>query len=546
MGKRNYNFKKVYKYLSIFLITTFIFSFVTAGAYTDQSVIDQVRSVLKSNYVDALPDSVLNLPTVDEIINEINKTDTHTTYFTADTFTDFTNSINNTFTGIGVQIEMVPEGVQILTVFDGSPAEGAGMKPGDIIVMADQHILAGLIDSTAVDYIKGPEGTTVKLKIKRGNEILSKDIVRKQINAPTVDNKILDSHIGYIAVTSFGTDTATKFGQALTSDESKKVDSYIVDLRYNGGGYLSTALDMAGYFIGNQLALITRSRVEGELKQYGVLHKSIINKPVIFLLNEYSASASEVLSGAVKDYNKAYFLGVQSYGKGSVQMPVTLSNNDVLKLTIEKFYSPKDKTIDKVGITPDLNVPDDVDSMRVAELILDTPKTIPSNKGYVKISVNNKTIISKLTRLEDPAYWTSYKQLINLSTTQGAISLGTDKGWTTVSKTKYKDIASMYYPTYKEQAKLTNMSINATFTVKFDARMLKSSLNSKNVELIDTLSGARVPVAFDTTKDKELKVSPNTPLIKGKEYCLVVNPAVKKSDNKTLGYGILDKITIQK
>lgn len=546
MKNNNFNFKKLYKHLSIVLVVIFLLSIITGGTYSSDSVIDQVRNILKANYVDELPDSVLNQPTVDGIIKEINKTDTHTEYFTASQYTDFQNSINNTFSGIGVQVEMVSDGVQIITVFDGSPAQEAKLKPGDVIMMADNHILSGAPQDVALGYIKGPEGTSVKLKVKRGNALLSFNITRKQINAPTVNGEILDKHIGYIQLVSFGEDTAAKFGEMVNKDESNKVDSYIVDLRYNGGGYLTTALDIAGYFIGNNLALITRSRQEGKLEQNAVPHNTIINKPVIFLINEYSASASEILSGAVKDYNKAYFIGVRSYGKGSVQSPQLLSNNDVLKYTIEKFFSPKDHTIDKVGITPEMNVPDDIDSMRVAELILDTPKLAKSNKGYVKISINSKTVISKISKLDSPLYWQSYKQLITLATTGGAISLGTDKGWTAVSKANLKDLANMYYPNYKIQSKINNVTTDSAITLKFNAKMLRSSLNSKNIELIDTSTGDRVPIALKVKTDKEVVAAPTQKFTMNKKYYLVVNPNTLKSDKKALGYGMLDEISTAK
>jgi carboxyl-terminal processing protease len=378
MRSINSKVKKVYKVLSVVLISILIFTFASAGKY-DDSVINEVRQLLKSSYVDELPDSTLNQPTVEKIIKEINKTDTHTEYFTAKEYGDFTSAVNQTYVGIGVAIEMVPEGVQVITVFDTSPAKDTDIKPGDVIMMADQHILGGLSSDAAVNLIKGPAGTKVTLKIKRGTELLTKVVSRRQINAPTVTGKILDNHIGYIDISSFGSDTAIKFGELLSDYEGKNVDSYIIDLRNNGGGYLDTALNIAGYFVGNQVALITKSKAEGEQKLNGVAHKILINKKVTFLINEYSASASEVLSGVVRDYNKANFIGLKSYGKGRVQWPATLSNKDVLKLTIEKFFSPKDITIDKVGITPNIVIPDQVDSMRVAELIFDSPKTIKSD-----------------------------------------------------------------------------------------------------------------------------------------------------------------------
>jgi carboxyl-terminal processing protease len=541
MGIKNMRIRKT---LAIVLSAVFILSFTFSGAYSDNSVLEQVRQLLRTQYVDELPDSVLNLPTVDEIIAEINKTDPHTKYFSAKDFTDFIDSIDNKFSGIGVQIEYVPEGVQIIAVFDGSPAKGAGMKAGDIIMMADSHILAGLPDNVAINYIKGLEGTSVNLKVKRGNELLNFDIVRKQISVPTVEGKILDNHIGYIRIVSFGADTATKFGEVLAEQQGKKADSYIIDLRNNGGGYLETALNIAGYFIGDNKALITKSKAEGEVEYPARNHKNVIDKPVIFLINEYSASASEVLSGAVKDYNKAYFLGVKSYGKGSVQITPQLENKDYLKMTIAKFYSPKGTEINKIGISPNMEVPDKVDSMKVAELILDSPKTITSTKGYVKVETNGKVATVNLARAIDQKFWPAYGQLIANATKQGKISIGNGngKGWTVASKSYTEDMAKLYFPSYKLISKLKNFELNGKIKVRFDAKLAKNSLSAKNTELIDSESGERIAIDFKEYKDKEVTVVPQKGLGKAKKYYLVVHPSLVKADKKVLGTGILKEL----
>ena len=542
MRLKNNRLKKMYKALSVILISILIFSFASAGKYTDDSIINEVRQILRTNYVDELPDSTLNQPTVEGIVKEINKTDTHTEYFTAKQYGEFTNAVNQTYVGIGVSIEMVPEGVQVITVFDTSPAKDGDIKSGDVIMMANQHLLGGLSSDAAVNLIKGPAGTKVNLRIKRENQLINKTLPRRQINAPTVTGEILDKHIGYIKISSFGGDTALKFGDLINDYETKKVDSYIIDVRNNGGGYLDAALNIAGYFVGDQVALITRSKAEGVKKLYGVAHKALINKKVTFLINQYSASASEVLSGVVRDYNKANFIGLKSYGKGSVQWPVALPDKTVLKLTIEKFFSPKDITIDKVGITPNIDVPNEVDSMRVAELIFDTPKTLKSNLGYVKINLKDNSAVLNVNRVEDPIYWQSYNQLISLAAKDGSVMLGTDKGWTTLTKDNLSDLPAMFYPGYKELPKKKSAALESKFTLSFDTNVLKSSLNDKNIELIDTSSGVRVPVVITVPNGKSVLVAPKNILKKGKTYFLVVNPKVIKTDNKPVGYGMINEI----
>lgn len=545
--KRMRTSKGFLRAVSCLTAVLFIGTFTGGAALKDDNVLSQVRGYLKAYYVDDLPASTLNLPTVNDIIKEINKTDPHTMYFTADKYASFTDSINNTFSGIGVQIEMVPLGVQILSVFDGSPAEGAKLQPGDIIMIAGSHVLAGLPDDVAVGYIKGPEGTSIRLKIKRGDSYYSVRIVRKKINAPTVTGKVLDNHIGYIDISSFGEDTGNKFGEILKADEDKKVDGYIVDLRNNGGGYLTTALDIAGYFVGNKLALITRGRIDGETKQNGVQHYFTVDKkPVIFLINEYSASASEILSGALRDYDKAYFLGVKSYGKGSVQMPVTLSNKDVLKMTIDKFFSPNGTTIDKVGITPNMVVPDTIDSMKVAELILDSPAKMTDTTGYFKITANGKTAIAKLSKVDTQDYWNSYKQLLSLAATGGTVQFGNGSSWVTPSAITMSDAATMYYPDYKVEKKETGVTTESAITINFNTTINKDSINSKNIELIDSASGSRSTLDIKSIADDSAVIAPKEKFKNNKMYYLVVNPGVQKSDKTNLGNGFIYELETTK
>lgn len=542
-----FKFREIYRILSLILILTFSFTLLTAGAYSDNSVINEVRQLLKTYYVDKLPDSVLNKSTIDDILKEINKTDTYTTYLTPKKYTNFMNSVNNKYIGIGLYIETVAEGVKVVSVIDGTPEKAAGIMAEDIIMMADNHILVGLTDDKAAEYIKGREGTTVKLRVKRGSDILNVDVIRKQIASSTISGEILDKHIGYIKIISFGEDSASSFAEKIKSFEENKVDSYIIDLRYNGGGLLDAALDIAGYFIGNNVALITKERINGEEKVRGKFHGMLINKPVVFLINKYSASASEVLVAAVKDYKKAYVIGTKSYGKGSVQLIAGLSNNDVLKFTTNKFYSPRSgKAIDQIGITPDLNVTDDIDSMRVAELILDSPNYLKDNRGYVKMTFNNKTVIVNINKMEQSLYWQSYKQLLSIATKNGNVMMGIQNGWNKVSKDYLKNIIKMYYPNYRQTAKLYSININCEFKIDFNLKIMENSITDENIELIDTLTGIRIPVGFRNTKDMEVIVTPKDSLKNGKTYYLVVHPKIMKSNNKPLGYGIINEIITAK
>jgi carboxyl-terminal processing protease len=318
------------------------------------AALDEGRYLIGNYYVEDTPDSIFLKDNLSDMVKELK--DPYSTYLTADQYKDFDNSVNNKFSGIGVNIEVVSEGVKILSVMDNSPAIEAQLKAGDIITEADGHPLAGLSSEVAVKYIRGEEGTFVGLKLKRGQDIILKRVERRAISMPTVVSKVLDKHIGYIALNSFGENTPEEFKSHLYKLIETKVDSFIVDLRYNPGGYTSAAFDISGYFIGSNPALMIETR-DG-LKEYknAIGHDYIIDKPVIFLINEYSASSSEILAAAVKDYKKALFIGGNTYGKGVAQSIFELSDGSYLKLTVYKFYSPKGKEINKVGVKPDLEV----------------------------------------------------------------------------------------------------------------------------------------------------------------------------------------------
>jgi carboxyl-terminal processing protease len=541
MGK-NDNMRKIYKLISLVLVSIIIIVFGFAGTYKGSNVINEVRQYLKSYYVDDLPDSILNQTSVEDIVASINKTDPYTQYLTVKKYNSMVDLINNNFLGIGIYIQIIPEGVKVVSVVDGSPEKAAGIMPGDIIIMAENHLLANVTSDSAVTYIKGTENEIVKLKILRDSKILDIDILREKFSSSTIDEKILDNHIGYLRITSFGEDTGKLFSEKLKNCQDKKVDSYIIDLRYNVGGSLNSALDIAGYFIGSNVAFITNGKHDGVSKNYGIYHGQIINKPIIFLVNEYSASASEILAGAVRDYGKAYFIGTKTFGKGSVQWSFPLSNKNILKLTIDKFYSPKGTAIDKVGIEPDLYINDDIDSLSVAELIFNSNFSLKNNKGFVRMDLKKKSVIVSINKMEQPSYWQAYTQLLNAASKDGKIMFGTGGTWARVPQEKIGDMISMFYPDYKVISRFSDISVDSEFTIGFKSKMIMKSINNKNIELIDTKTGIRVPVKLKSIMDTQVVVSPMEDLIKDRTYYLVVDPNILKADNKPLGEGKIYEI----
>ncbi|EYE89764.1 protease [Fervidicella metallireducens AeB] len=413
--------------LSLLFVLMLIINFAVTNVYAVTNPLEEAKAFIKNNYVGEVSDEVLNSSTVEDMVSKLG--DKYSQYFTAKEFEDFLNSINNKFIGIGIHIDMVPEGVKILSIISNSPAEEAGLKPGDIILEASGHQLSGMKSEEAVTYIKGEEGTKVTLIIKRGETTFNLEVERRQISVPTVETKILDNNIGYIEITSFGEDTAELFGNAVKEMKEKKVNGFIIDLRYNPGGFLDTALNISGYFIGSNNALIVENKSKKRQFYSGYPHSQQITEPVIFLVNEYSASASEVLSAAVKDYDKAFLVGTKTFGKGTVQAPFMLSDGSVIKLTIQQFLSPKGNIINKVGISPDLEVKNkEMDSLLVAQLLLGKSTDVINKSGYLKVKIGSREFEIDLNKAKDEKYWDVYRNILE-NVNKDEVYLGTDKGW---------------------------------------------------------------------------------------------------------------------
>lgn len=397
----------------------------------------EARYLVQNYYINNVPDSVLNMPTIDGIVKGLN--DPYSAYFTAKKANDFVGAINNSYCGIGVYIDVVPQGLKVTGVMDDSPALAVGIKPGDIITKADNHTLAGLSSEEAVQYVKGPENSTVAIEVLRDGKVNDFIATRKNINAPTVQGSIINNKTAYIRISSFGDKTPAEFKDKLDELKKSSPDSYIIDLRDNGGGYTNSAYDIAGYFIGarpvvrlvdkNNDAYIVDAKAKAET----------VDKPTIFLVNENTASASEILSGAVKDYKDAFFIGNVTYGKGCAQNMYQLSDDSVIKLTIMNFYSPNGNTIQKVGITPDLKVGDNLDSLGAALLLSgDAGKTM-DKRGYIRVRVSNHYFEVNLSTAKQSDYSEAFSYILN-NCDQNELYVGTENGW---SKTTSNDIKSI-------------------------------------------------------------------------------------------------------
>lgn len=280
--------------------------------------------------------------------------DPYSRYMTKSEYADQNTSISSKITGIGVNIAAISGKIQIINVIDGTPAQSANLQNGDIILDIDGKEANGLSISEVANLVRGPENTSVKLTILRDKDKLVKNVLRKEIKIKSVKSTV-DKNIGYIAITSFiASTTPNEFLEAL--EKTKNTDGLIIDLRGNTGGLLPNAIFIANLFIpeGKLVSIVGRNGyrydIQAQNTDFGV------DKPVVVLVDGASASASEILSGALKDYHKATIVGTRTYGKGMVQKIIPMPNETGLNLTVAKYLTPSGSDINKKGIKPDVEV----------------------------------------------------------------------------------------------------------------------------------------------------------------------------------------------
>lgn len=320
-------------------------------------------------------DETIDLDKIDEIIKKIetyykfditreelidgaykgilDQLDKYSVYFTEEEYEEFYSNINGTLIGIGIYIEEDNGLIKIITPIEGSPAEKAGLKSGDIITHVDEIAISSVGYQKGIDMIKGEAGTTVKITLNRSGDVLQFDIVRELINIPDVSYEMLEDNIGYIKIVRFGSNVSDEFENALLDLDSKQMKSLVIDLRNNPGGYLSEVTQIAEWFLdeGEDIVFIDYGRhlakdVEAQLPA--------LNYPLTVLINNGSASASEILAGAIKYNDKGTLIGETTYGKGTVQNLYKLTEDDAMKLTTAEYFSAEKTKVNGLGVEPDI------------------------------------------------------------------------------------------------------------------------------------------------------------------------------------------------
>ena len=259
--------------------------------------------------------------------------------------------------------------MKVISPIDDTPASKAGIKAGDYIVKINNTQVQGKSLSEAVELMRGAVGSEIELTVRRVGEkkALTFKIIREIIQIQSVKAELIEENIGYIRLTSFNENSGKQIEREIKNlEKDKNVKSYILDLRNNPGGLLSQAIKISDFFLENGEIVSTKSRKDSENRKWFAKKGDITNgKTLLVLINYGSASASEIVAGALKDHKRAILLGENSYGKGSVQSIIPLKNKGAIRLTVAKYYLPSGKSISEVGVSPDIEIDEDTDDFRI-------------------------------------------------------------------------------------------------------------------------------------------------------------------------------------
>ena len=350
------------KAIFFILFVMYIFPTYTFGnnkLYEKIDLFSEVLEKIKEDYVEEVDQSEVMDSAINGVLQSL---DPYSAYMSPDLFKEMQTDTRGEFGGLGIEIGMESGVVKVIAPIADTPAEKAGIKAGDYIVKIGENQVQGKSLMEAVKLMRGPIGTSVELTVRRKNvkKPLEFKIVRKIIEIKSVSSEILGKkkNLGYIRLKSFNENSDKQFiGIIKKFEKNSKIKAYILDLRNNPGGLLTQAINITDFFLDDGEIVSTKGRRSSETRKFFAKKGDEINgKPIIVLINNGSASASEIFAGALKDHKRAIILGENSYGKGSVQSIIPLRNGGGMRLTISKYYLPSGHSISEVGVTPDIVV----------------------------------------------------------------------------------------------------------------------------------------------------------------------------------------------
>ncbi len=359
------------KYFFVFTIIIFNFTKISVFAsdeniYSKVDLFSEVLDKINKEYVEDVNQSDVMDAAINGVLQSL---DPYSSYMSPEVLKEMQTETSGEFGGLGIEVGMEAGVVKVISPIDNSPAYRAGVKAGDYIVKIDDIQVQGKSLTEAVDLMRGPVGSDLKITVRRigVKKSIIFNITREIIKVASVKSELFDDNIGYLRLTSFNENSSKQIREKLTKfKKNNKVKHFILDMRNNPGGLLSQAIKITDFFLDNGEIVSTKSRRGNENRKWFAKKGDIINgDTLIILINYGSASASEIVAGALKDHKRAILVGENTYGKGSVQSIIPLDNKGAIRLTVSKYYLPSGKSISEVGVVPDILVEEENDQFRI-------------------------------------------------------------------------------------------------------------------------------------------------------------------------------------
>ena len=350
-----------------FLLSKNVYGKTSENLYEKIDLFGEVLDKIKQEYVDEIDQADVMDSAINGVLQSL---DPYSAYMSPELFKSMQTESKGEFGGLGIEIGMEAGVVKVIAPISDTPAEKAGIKAGDYIVRINDEQVQGKTLMEAVKLMRGPVGSSIELTVRRKNvkKSLTFKVQRQIIEVKSVESKILGSknNIGYIKLKSFNENSDKQFIKEIKNYEKQKLIGYIIDLRNNPGGLLNQAVAITDFFLERGEIVSTKGRRSSETRKYFArTGDGVKGKPLIILINNGSASASEIFAGALKDHKRAILVGENTYGKGSVQSIIPMKNKGAIRLTVSKYYLPSGESISGTGITPDIEVSESSDEFRI-------------------------------------------------------------------------------------------------------------------------------------------------------------------------------------
>ena len=360
---------RIHLVILLFIHSLFVSNYLSANEndiYKKIDLFGEVLEKINEEYVDEINQS----DSMDSAINGLLQSlDPYSAYMSPEIFNEMQTETSGEFGGLGIEVGMEAGVVKVISPIDDTPASRAGLKAGDYIVKIEDTQVQGKSLSEAVDLMRGPVGSSIELTVRRRGEkkALTFNITREIIKIQSVKADLLENDIGYIRLTSFNENSGEQIENKIEElEKNQNINAYILDLRNNPGGLLSQAIRISDFFLDNGEIVSTKSRQPSENRKWFAKKGDLTDgKTLIVLINYGSASASEIVAGALKDHKRAIILGENSFGKGSVQSIIPLKNKGAIRLTVAKYYLPSGKSISEVGVSPDIEIVEEGEEFKI-------------------------------------------------------------------------------------------------------------------------------------------------------------------------------------